>query len=302
MTTPTDNAEPLDPNERELARVLRALPGGEPPAALDARILKAASDAVAVPAPRRKRALWAAGGSTGALWGIGSAAAAVLAIGIAWQVNTPPDSGIPVPRTLPTAADEAADEATTVDFVPMPEREYDNSGPPPPPPPAEAQRRSDVQAAPQREQAKPSAPAPAMEPYIDEHVESRQAAKSERGADVDFAASPPPATAPAPAASDAASAGMLARDRAETAGAAAEASEQLDAIVVSGTRIQKEAPADARARVFNDRLLEPDPWLARIRERWTEGDHDGARASLRLYVERHPDRSIPTDLRPLLEE
>ena len=77
MNTPLPPIDPPDPHERELARILRALPGGEPPPALDARILRAAHDALAQPASR-KRALWA-GGSSGALWGIGSAAAAILA-------------------------------------------------------------------------------------------------------------------------------------------------------------------------------------------------------------------------------
>ena len=47
MNTREPITEPLDDDEREFARVVRALPAGEPPAALDARILKAASDAVA---------------------------------------------------------------------------------------------------------------------------------------------------------------------------------------------------------------------------------------------------------------
>ena len=49
----TDRHDPLDADERELARVLRALPAGEPPSALDARILAMARDAV-VTTPAQK--------------------------------------------------------------------------------------------------------------------------------------------------------------------------------------------------------------------------------------------------------
>ena len=59
--------EALDEQERELARIVRALPGGEPPPALDARILKAAANAAA--STRRPGARWLA--SAGALWGAG---------------------------------------------------------------------------------------------------------------------------------------------------------------------------------------------------------------------------------------
>ena len=79
MTTQLPDHDPLDENERAFARIVRALPAGDPPAALDALILKASSDALAV--PNKRRAVWLS--STGSLWGIGSAAAAVLVMGIA---------------------------------------------------------------------------------------------------------------------------------------------------------------------------------------------------------------------------
>ena len=60
MNTPNSPHEELDADERELARVVRALPGNEPSAALDLRILRAAQDAVAAtPQKRTRRALWA---------------------------------------------------------------------------------------------------------------------------------------------------------------------------------------------------------------------------------------------------
>ena len=61
--------QPLDDQERELARILRALPAGEPSAALDSRILRAAANATA--AQRRPGARWLAAAAP--LWGIGGA-------------------------------------------------------------------------------------------------------------------------------------------------------------------------------------------------------------------------------------
>ena len=58
MTEPRLPNEALDEQEREIARILRALPGGEPSPALDARILRAATNAAA--GSRRPRAHWLA--------------------------------------------------------------------------------------------------------------------------------------------------------------------------------------------------------------------------------------------------
>src|SRR5688572_16153438 len=129
MTTPMPPPEPLDAQERELARVLRALPGGEPPAALDAAILRAAANAAA--ASRRPGARMLA--SAGALWGIGGAAAAVLALGVAIQMRYSPDR-MPM-ESAPRAeavSDLAEDDAVQVDFGEA--RESAASAAPPPPP------------------------------------------------------------------------------------------------------------------------------------------------------------------------
>src|SRR4249919_3693125 len=95
---PLPPQEPLDAQERELARILRALPAGEPPAALDAKILRAATNAAA--SSRRPGAKFLA--SAGALWGIGSAAAAVLALGVAWQLRYG-DTRAPLADSAPRA-------------------------------------------------------------------------------------------------------------------------------------------------------------------------------------------------------
>ncbi len=71
---PLPPSEPLDAQERQMARALRNLPSALPPPELDARILGASRRAIAMtPKPRSRRG-WA--------WGLSSAAAAVLALGI----------------------------------------------------------------------------------------------------------------------------------------------------------------------------------------------------------------------------
>ena len=51
--------------------------------------------------------------------------------------------------------------------------------------------------------------------------------------------------------------------------------------------------------VAEDRKLTPDEWIARIRERATRGDVDGARASLAQFTQAHPRLALPSDLEPL---
>lgn len=89
--------EPLDPAERELAgRLARLGPHGEPPAAIDARIL-AAAHAATQAAPRRSRRLPLA---------VGVAASLVLALGLAWQLRPLLDA--PPPPVESQALDIAA--------------------------------------------------------------------------------------------------------------------------------------------------------------------------------------------------
>jgi hypothetical protein len=313
---PPTHTDPLDPHEQALARVLRALPGGDPPPALDARILRSAQDALATPARRRR--LGFAATSTGALWGIGSAAAAILAVGVTWRVLTPPDNGGPVPRVVHVAAQasdqEQDQDSTTVDFVQVPERTYDYA--PPPPAMAEAAPKEQARRAvpPPEPMAAPAAPATALpEPFLDEHVAQAKAARAEDGA---LAAAPAPAMASAPApageaAADSANSaqleeisvtGSLARRERSDAGLAAEARATDDRQQAGGARDAIESSTAARERVLLDMRRPPDAWLLKIRARLREGDTSGARASLKLFVERYPQRSVPEDLRALLRE
>jgi hypothetical protein len=326
MTTPLPPIDPLDADELELARVLRALPGGEPSAALDARILRASQDALAQPSPRR-RALWASG-STGALWGIGSAAAAILAVGIGWKLTAPPDDGLAVPRAVPVAADSASDqEATWVEFTPMPQAREDSASvaPPPPPPPAEVKPQAPLRRA---EPAIVAAPAPAAppaamaaapaspEPFPEaaraksEEFQSSGRTRDEEPASAvaqDAVASPAATAMGGDAGRDAREA-YSDRQRDKVLGGLAEAAKAAPAPAVgerersAQNAAREQAPADGDARVEADAALAPADWLERVRARMKAGDGAGARASLRLFVARHPGHAVPTDLRPLLGE
>lgn len=106
MNTPQDPRHtPLQDDEADLARVLRALPAGEPSAQVDAAILAAATDAVgprenASPSRRRLPA-----------WALGTAAAAVLAIGIGLQLRPPLAPEAPPPAEAPVLQRKAAEPA-----------------------------------------------------------------------------------------------------------------------------------------------------------------------------------------------
>jgi hypothetical protein len=170
--------QPLDEEERELARILRALPGGEPPAALDAAILRAATNAAAASQRPVRRAL----ASAGALWGIGSAAAAVLALGVAWQLRYGVNDASITAERAPHAnlvADDAEDDSVQVDIP----AQAENAPMAPPPPalanekaaaaPAASGLRREVAAQPAR--AAPAAAAE-LEAFANDRLEERQAA------------------------------------------------------------------------------------------------------------------------------
>jgi hypothetical protein len=112
-----DRHEPLDSGERELARIVRALPAAEPPPGLDARILAMARDAApgtrsaaAAPAPHCRPRL---------AWGLGVAVSGLLATGLVWRLG----------GFGPSAVEEAGPPAAM-------------SAPSAPPPPAERRERA----------------------------------------------------------------------------------------------------------------------------------------------------------------
>lgn len=300
MNTHEPTREPLDENEREFARVVRALPGGEPSASLDARILKAAQDAVAA-APSRRARSWAAGG---ALWGIGSAAAAVLAIGVGWQVLAPPSSTLPVPATCNSSA--PGDGRKRHDRR-VQGRSAARVRQPPPPPPEAAAAQPRPARAPMPPPPPPAAPPPtAMEapsPFIDEHVAANSAAAASDA--VASAESDAAATAAEPALA-ARSSGLVGK-AAETESRRERAMDQAVVGAAAPTAVAAPAPAATRpasqaAAAKADYRGKPANWLAHIRQLRDAEDLAGARESLRNFKKRYPDYVIPTDLAPLLRE
>jgi len=184
--------EELDDDERELARVVRALPGNEPSPALDLRILRAAQDAVAVTlAKRTRRALWATS-SAGSLWGFGTAAAAVLAVGVSWQMfMRAPTSNLPAsgPAAI-TESTEKDRDTTSVDFVPAPkvaQLAEDQIASAPASQAVMQAPRPALAAEPMRQASKPIADAP--QAFLDEHVDKANETRARDDGETRLAAS-----------------------------------------------------------------------------------------------------------------
>ncbi len=158
MTTPHDPRQhPLQDDEVDLARVLRALPAAEPSSKLDAAILGAAADAVAgTPAARPRRRIKAERWLP--TWAIGTAAAAVLAIGVGSQLLPPlaptQDAAPPAGHAAPRSA---SPDRLDVDLIER-KREYPPTFPPPAAEKATARPDADQPAPP------PPPPAPAAPP------------------------------------------------------------------------------------------------------------------------------------------
>ncbi len=74
----------------------------------------------------------------------------------------------------------------------------------------------------------------------------------------------------------------------------------LDSVVVSGSRIDE--PDVLGIEVEADTRLSKRAWLHRIELRRAQGDTDGARESLQLFIKKYPRATIPSDLRDLLKE
>lgn len=305
MNTHEPTTEPLDDDERAFARIARALPAGDPPAALDARILKAASDAVAS-RPRRRFA-WLASGGTAA-WGIGSAAAAVLAIGVAWHSLNPTPYSLP-PSSPVTVRDMEEQDSTPVVFSDQNATDALAAAPPPPPPAdlPQAQLRAPPAPAiaPPAPPPPPAAPMPFPETGLDEHV-ADAATSSEHdaasGAGLLSAESVAQSAASRRAQESATQLAEQAHDmaaaKASVAQPAPASNAALGAAAVQRAHAAKE---DAEQRVQADSKRYPESWLLKIRTRVQEGDVAGARASLALFVAKYPKHPVPDDLKPLLK-
>lgn len=278
MPTQDPRHTPLTGEEAELARVLRALPAGEPPARVDAAILAAAADAVAQ-RPRRRLPAWA----------MGTAAAAVLAVAVVMQLRPSPER-LPAADAAPAAGAEApakaAEPAVAAEATPetpdqpaalaesTPAAEFASEVEESPASGAGeldsitvtgSRLRQPPASAPAQSDAAPPAEPELAEPAADRQAEARRdagAAPPTAGqrAEVDLQYAPPPPAPPA-----------MARPIAAPVEAAL-------------------PPVDA------DTGLPAEDWLARIRERQRQGDHAGARASLLRFIEAHPGHPIPDDL------
>ena len=321
MTQPQDpRNHPLQDDEVALARVLRALPAGEPPASVDAAILRAATDAVSPGRRKPARGLrWLP------TWAIGTAAAAVLAVGIGLQLRPPLVPEYPAASVEEKAVVRpGARERLSVDLIepdqspapppasapPEPRRSSSSrpSPPPPPPPPppapvAPAAPAVEFVPEPQAGLAEAAAPAPADEPAPEtdrqldtvEVTGSRlrsEATDQARRAHQESYARRAQAKADESARSAAASA-----NAAPVAGAAMSEAESAPAAAAAPAAFSDAPSGEAvLPPVADDAQLSPADWFDRIRERRRQGDLAGARASLRLFLQVHPEAPLPSDL------
>lgn len=292
MSTPLPPTEALDESERELARIVRALPGGEPSSALDARILKSAANAAA--ASRRPGARWLA--SAGALWGIGGAAAAVLALGVGWQLKY----GTPRPPQMESApaaamAVESEDSSVAVGFNNAPAKPTESAAPSPRTAAAPAPR------APANSGRAAAATVPLPQPFSHERLDERVVAGADANDSAGSAAPP----------------GVAQRSESNTNAQRSEKSTMAAKAMASAPEAQRgyasaaaAAPAaQARADVVAGKAAEassssfqsdPATWLTHVRRLRDQGRTLEAKASLLEFHRRHPHNSIPSDLVALL--
>lgn len=326
--------EPLSAEERELATLLgRVGPHGEPSPALDAKILASAHAAVARDVARKpaRRRRWPA------LAGL--AASVLIAAGIGWQLLPRHEAAMQVSEapvsvqlirdaSAPAQADVAPPAAESVAapeaYKPAPTRALAPPKAIPLPSPAEPARQrryeappadvaeprpTDIVVSPAAPPAPPAppAPAPAPAPVLAEPapprtsgaMQAQRALTSAPAAERKQAYAAEAAAAKAAEAAAAAAPTPAADTGAETR-AAANDSATLDSVTVSGSRTDE--PDVLGIDVEADTRLAKRDWLHRIELRRAQGDTDGARESLRLFVRKYPRATIPSDLRGLLKE
>lgn len=305
----THSPDRLTPEERDLAsRLARLGPHGEPPAALDARILSAAHAAVAAPPARRRH--WPAI--------LGVAATLALAIGITWQLRPRPDSS-PVLQEGPPAnqphATGTAQPVTPNVGADAPAEQTATAEPLPDGAPADASGVAGAPSPAPRATQRTTAPPPQAPPAVVETQEAGDVAELPS-----FAPAPPATATPAPAAAVSAPPPPPAPAPPTTK---ARATPALETVTVTGSAATAERAASAQPVV--DDTLSPEPfprigdrsvrelpieedarlgasdWLDRIRLRLAVDDLTGARASLALFRRYYPDRPIPEDLAPLAQ-
>ncbi len=325
MTQPQDpRKHPLQDDEIALARVLRALPTGEPPPRVDDAILRAATDAVSPGRRKPARGLrWLP------TWAIGTAAAAVLAVGVGLQLRPPlspesaPASVSESARPLPQARERLSVDLVEPDQAAAPppasappERRQSNRPAPPPPPAAPPSPPPPVPApeafpgaaavAPAADSAEPEMAMDAVAPEetveaIENRVRSEAtdqarrvhqeayARRAQAKSSAEGASRQEMAEAAAPSVNES-------QPQASFAAPAPRAVAAPPAGTVVGALADAAADAEILPPVSEDAKLAADAWLNRIRERRRQGDTTGARASLRLFVQAHPEAPVPNDL------
>jgi hypothetical protein len=333
---PIDDAR-LDADERELARIAQALPSGEPSPMLDARILKAASNAVAPSA--KNRLAWLT--SAGSAWSIGSAAAAVLAIGIGWQVLRPMPRSLPAQAQAPAPVDEAQNEQAGVP-VEFKQEELDGQASRAYSSPEASSKSTDGETIDYRNQAEnadaPVLPLPASTakpapvaspppfPFPDEPLAE---SSKDFGRAESISESAKSQGTLAPIAADAAADVAAEPERQMSSGARLSRQEvPLGAVGTASKAVAAPAPVIS-AETLENRARENTPlpqsssgadatskldlgkpdfgahasdWLREIRHLRDQGNYDEAQTALREFVARFPHHAIPSDLAPLLQE
>lgn len=325
-TRPPSQHETLNDEERELARVVRALPGGEPPSALDALILKAATDAVASSASPKKLPWTKSLLGSSVLW-LGTAAASILTVGVGWQLfqsMRAPIYELPADENVSSAQETDAfhkDESMIVEVVPA--REPVPTSPPPPEAFADAEQADDATA---------SMAAAEESKAMDADVRKQEARERQAMSKADVAkaandetdkrrnqavasdllgetaAAAAPAPPPPPPAMAAAPMAPLVADS---------PNKEVDAVIVTGSKIRRAVEAESapsaqassrsgysaktRASIDADTKLPPALWLDAIKERVARNDIEGAEASMKLFKEAHPKLRIPEELKFLLQ-
>jgi len=321
-TQPPSQQEALSQEELELARVVRALPGGEPPAALDALILKAATDAVASQSEKKSR--WKKGLlGTSALW-LGTAAASVLTIGLGWQVFQSMQAPIyELPAGENVSSKQEIDSAHKSDSVPVeiiPARE-------PAPTSAAPEFEQDAAADAAAPVEKPKAALPEMRErqnaarsemadamLAKAEDDKKDSMRSDEARDAGFAeqaagsvAASPPAPAPVfapPPPMPAIAASVPAesdKERKQASNTLEAAGNRMSRSALEGHAKVVPRPDYASMAVAEDAKLAPDLWLDVIRERVKQNDIPGAKASLKLFRKKHPNLPIPEELKPFLK-
>jgi len=282
----------LTPDERALAENLARIgPRAEPSPALDARVLAAARDAVAVPQRRQRR--WPAV--------LGLAASLVLAVGLAWRLRPVPDAG-PEAHVPTPAASVPAESAARNDTAEQPMA--DTSG--------LLAGDHDTTVVPNADTLPPEAPAEAPRPSASDSAPATSLARSKVAEDKSAAASQP-----APAPPQQGSTPIESPPPAPAAAAdeaAPQAFEPAAPPVATESAVPAQASGDEATRAANAAGDEPslevppatadspavrDAWLQRIQALVDDGDVAGAKTSLRAFVLRYPDYTLPENLRAL---